>query len=118
MWNHDKIIPMGEVSIEIENPKNSEKSVVSFIIVREDLQPLLGFKTIENLNLVSYNYDRFVHQIDVPLNNITDSYPSVFDNGLGTLPGKVRLRIKDNANPEVLPARRVPFALRDPLRAA
>ena len=39
-------------------------------------------------------------------------YPSVFDDELGKLPGKVKLSLKPDVRPRALPARKIPLAVR------
>ena len=44
-------------------------------------------------------------------------YPSVFDDGVGTLPGKVHISVDRAVTPVALPVRRVPLAIKEKFKA-
>ena len=45
MWNGTKVKPVGTCATPVMNPKNIEKFRVGFLVVKEDLTPLLGLTT-------------------------------------------------------------------------
>ena len=47
MWNGSKVKPIGSCALPVVNPKNNEKYNVKFLIVEEDLNPLLGLNSTE-----------------------------------------------------------------------
>ena len=49
--------------------------------------------------------------------NLLDEYADVFYSGLGTLPGKVHLHVKEGAKPVQCSARRVPVTLKPKLKS-
>ena len=59
MWNGTKVKPAGTCHINIQNSKTGKKSSVEFIIVNEDLTPLLGLQGTEKMNLLSIHRDNF-----------------------------------------------------------
>ena len=49
-----------------------------------------------------------------PIRSVLTCYPSVFQEGLGTLKGsKARIYVDPDASPRFHPGRSVPYALRD-----
>ena len=45
--------------------------------------------------------------------DLIDKFPDVFDEGLGALPGKVHLQVGPDSKPVILPAEKVPVAVRE-----
>ena len=43
--------------MKLRNPMNQKKYLVEFIVVKEDLMPLLGKRAAEQMNLMVVNYD-------------------------------------------------------------
>ena len=54
-WTGNRITPVGSARIVIENPSNSKKYRLTFIIVKEDLTPILGLRASEAMNLLTIN---------------------------------------------------------------
>ena len=109
MWNNSVVKPQGLCVVKIRNPKTRKKYKVDFIVVKEDLTPVLGKKVSEKMGLITVNYENF----KVASVKATERFADIFEEGkLGTLPGRpVGLVIQDGAVPQILPARRVPIAL-------
>lgn len=59
MWNKARVMELGTCKLPLENPKTSQKYMVKFVIVEEELTPLLSRKAAEKMNLVTVNYDKF-----------------------------------------------------------
>ena len=49
MWNRSKITPLGQVVLEILNPKNTQVSEADFIVVPNDFSCLLGLKYVQEI---------------------------------------------------------------------
>ncbi|KAK7939091.1 hypothetical protein WMY93_002417 [Mugilogobius chulae] len=99
-----------------------------FVLVEEDRQPILGLKASKQMGLI-----KRIHVIDsTVLNNtnterkdntespkttsdIVKKYSDVF-HGVGCLPNTYKIQLKDNAEPVIHPARKVPVALKERLR--
>ena len=112
MWNGTRVKPVGTCAMLVVNPKNSEKFKVRFLVVKENLTPLLGLNTTEKMKLLTIHKENFVHIVEKVCDDLLDKYPDVFDKGLGTLPGKVHLQVDPDSKPVILPARKVPVSVR------
>jgi len=115
-WDKSVVRPMGKCDMRVINPRNKQTSIIEFVVFDDpQCQPLLGFETSQSLGLVSINVNNFdqVHSIAS-----SDQYKSLFDGALGRLPGEPHhLRVTADAVPSVMANRRVPIAVREPLRA-
>ena len=58
-WTGNRITPVGSARIVIENPSNNKKYRLTFIIVQEDLTPILGLRASEAMSLLTINNDNF-----------------------------------------------------------
>ena len=103
MWNEASEKPLGEVTLDVKNPKTGNKSTVNFVVVPNNLNCLLGVKTVQDMGLLTINKDNF---------NI-GSVAS--DQALGDL-GEVHLYTDESVQPRALPARTIPIALRDKVK--
>ncbi|MES9973307.1 MAG: reverse transcriptase domain-containing protein, partial [Candidatus Thiodiazotropha sp.] len=115
MWNGSSTRPLGKATATIRNPQDNQSRRITFMIVKEDLPPILGLDAIQQFEFVTVNHDRFIHACNLT-DKLVDSYPCVFNGGLGKFEGEAHLMLNDRA-PVALPARRVPFALRERLQA-
>ncbi|XP_041349296.1 uncharacterized protein K02A2.6-like [Gigantopelta aegis] len=82
-----------------------------FIISDEDVRPILGCKSCEKMGLVKRVLS-LEHHIETDIKEYADTF-----EGLGCLPGKVSIKLHNDAIPVVEPCRKVPFALYDKLKA-
>lgn len=124
MWNKTEITPRGATRIVLRNPKNRKKYSVEFVVVKENLTPLIGAQAAQHMKLITVNEENFVttsppcsKQAEVKLLNAAEDvikrYSDVFDRPLGTFPGKVHLEVESNAVPVIIPPRRIPTALKE-----
>ena len=127
MWNKTEITPLGVTQIVIRNPKNRKKYSVEFVVVAENLTPLIGAQAGQHMELITVNEENFV--IATPKHHKQDKvsrlsageeviqrFSDVFDRPLGTFPGKVSLEVELNAEPVIIPPRRVLTALKEELK--
>jgi hypothetical protein len=57
MYNQTRITPLGQCKVRINNPKDGRKYRVNFIVVADGVSdPLLGWKAMKQMNLVTVNY--------------------------------------------------------------
>lgn len=98
---------LGKVSLMLEY--KSTFSVHDFVVVEQGMSTLLGLPSCITMSLVEA-------ACAISKNTIVAQYTDVFE-GLGTLPSKHALRLKDDSKPVVQSARRVPFRIRDKLKA-
>ena len=83
--------------------------MLEFLLVEQDLPPILALMSCLELGLVQriYSYKE---------ENLESEYADVFE-GLGEIRGvQHKIKIDPNANPLIHPPRRVPVALREPLK--
>ena len=104
--------------MKLRNPVNQKKYSVEFIVVTEDLMPLLGKRAAEQMNLMVVNYDNMKseHKLKT-VSSILIQYEDVFNGELGTLPGTVHFTVDPTVKPVVSPARRIPIALQSKVRS-
>ena len=114
MWNGSTINAVGKLAVRVRNPKSGGKYRAPFVIVDSDLTPLLSRKTAEQMGLITINYESFehVHSLVTEHDQPFSAYPSTISDGLGDLPGLVKLVTDDAQPPEIKPARRVAVALK------
>ena len=113
MWNGTKVTPVGSCALPVVNPKTNEKYKVRFLVVKEDLTPLLGLNSTQKMKLLTVHKENFINVVENANDDLTANYADVFNKGLGTLPGKVRLQVDPDCKPVILPARKVPVSVRE-----
>ncbi|KAI8733312.1 Retrovirus-related Pol polyprotein [Biomphalaria glabrata] len=104
MWNNSKLKNEGTANLVITNPKNKKNYLVTFTVVENHYQCLLGRKTCQSLSLITLNEDRFISQVNT------------MDCHLGDL-GETSLTINENIAPVVSPCRNIPFAFQKKVEA-
>ena len=90
---------------------------MKFVVVEEDLTPLLSRKAAAKMNLITVNYDKFesVSGVDEGKHDILQNFP-VFSGDIGTLPGSARLTLKPHVEPILCSPKRLPIELRDQVK--
>ena len=53
MWNETKVTPVRSCALPVVNPKTNEKYKVRFLVVKEDLTPLLGLNATQKNEAVN-----------------------------------------------------------------
>ena len=117
MWNKVKMKALGTCKLLVENPKTLLKYRVKFIVVEENLTPLLSRNAAEKMELITVNYERF-ESVNGVMNSsdILRRYPDIFNADVGTLPGSVQLTLKPDAEPILCPPKRLPIELKDTVK--
>ena len=59
MWNEATLNPLGSCRIILQNPKNKKKFSVEFLVVDEQLTPLIGAKAAQKMGLIAVNTQNF-----------------------------------------------------------
>lgn len=103
MFNHTAMKPLGEADLNVTNPKTGEEHTVTFVVVSNKLQCLLGLETIQQMYFITVNDDKFIAKIQTDVSSATS---------LGDL-GEANLTVDPNIKPKVLPCRKLPIALKD-----
>ena len=55
MWNNTDVSPLGTCRTTVRNPANNKKYSVEFVVVRNDLSPLISYQAAEQMKLLSIN---------------------------------------------------------------
>ena len=125
MWNGTELKPLGITRLIVKNPKSGKKFSIEFVVVNDNLTPIIGARTAQQMKLLTVHADNFiaVPPPDVKVNEGVDRvmlkddliqrYDDVFSRELGTLPGTVHLQVDEAAQPVITPPRRVPTALKN-----
>ena len=89
MWNGSQLEPLRRVVIKLRNPKN-EKRYMRFIVVQENLVPIIGNLDSERMGLITVHHNDFVIVAVQQSTKLVDNLNKVFakDGTLGTLPGE------------------------------
>ena len=119
MWNKKQMNTLGTCKLPVENPKTTTKYLVKFVVVEEELTPLLSRKAAEKMKLITVNYGNFesvTGVVTMKNKGVKEQFPDVFDGEVGTLPGTVHLAVEPNADPVIRAAKRIPVELKEPLR--
>ena len=92
---------------------------LKFIVVNDDsgIAPLLGSKASQRLNIITINTNNLKQVATVASTSVLDSFGDVFVDELVTLPGVAHFEIDSCVTPVVTATRRVPVALREPLKS-
>ena len=120
MFNQTELKPLGTVKIETLNPKTEEVRFLEYVVVNEGHTAILGAQAIQHFQLMSVNSDNIMSVADAPSvppaqPNLIREFDDVFQ-GEGLLQEKLHLEVDKTVNPVVLPVRKVPFALKEPLK--
>ena len=124
MWNKTELKPEGVCRVTLRNPKNKRKYSVEFLVVRENLTPLLGAKVIQQMGLIEVHEENFELVAATKTvsekkssQDIIEEYNDVFEGELGTLEGEQQLEVDPTVTPHISPSRRVPFSVKPKLKA-
>lgn len=90
MWNKKSLSALSKCKVKVRNPTTNEQYKVDFVIVDNDLTPLLCSVAAQKMNLISVHFDKFktvnvVTQVNHPY---FTQFPDAFKDTRGTLPGK------------------------------
>ena len=125
MWNKCELKPVGTCQMVVRNPNSSRKYSIEFMIVEENLTPLLGAKVIQQMGLVEIHSKKFEQVAATAVKphksksagDLVKEYDDLFTGELGTLPGKQHLEVDPSVPPTVSPPRQVPFAVKPKLKS-
>ncbi len=121
MWNKATVKPLGEAKVPIQNPATGNKYLGKFIIVDDEhgFTPLLGNRVSQKMNLITVNTEHFkrVSAVSMPPVDRVNMFPEIFrEDEIGKFSGTVHLTVDENITPEVTSDRRIPEALKNPLK--
>ena len=122
MYNQWEVKPLGNKRFRVVNPKNNKKYSIEFHLVCGEYKSILGLRASEHLQLLTVNSQnilavesRGVEEKTSKVEDYISQYTDVF-TGEGKLEGLLHLEIDKNVQPVQLPTRKVPIALREPLK--
>ena len=116
VWNGSRVDPIGEATVKLMNPITQSVYTAEFVVVNDNFTNLIGLTLMKTMNLITVNADTF-HIATLNSEDIAQKYPMVFDGKLGRLPSTVKLCLKPDIAPKILPPRTIPFALQDELKS-
>ena len=103
-WNKSKVsTPLGQVTLEILNPKNTQVSEADYVAVPNDFSCLLGLKIVQEMELFTINKENFITEVTSDTSQ------------LGNL-GKAKLHVNSNVTPRELPCRNFPFVFQEDVK--
>ena len=76
MWNKSKVTPLGQVTLEILNSKNTQVSEADFTVGPNDFSCLLGQKTVQETGLFTINKENLIAEVTSdtsPLGNLAEN---------------------------------------------
>ncbi|UYV77926.1 K02A2.6-like [Cordylochernes scorpioides] len=94
--------------------KNKTESL-EFFIADGYYQPILGIEAIENLSLIK-KCDAVQTEQNNSAKEILNRHKNIFE-GIGRLPIEHKIRLKENATPVIAPSRKIPFSIREKVKA-
>ena len=114
MWNNTDVSPLGTCRTTVRNPANNKKYSVEFVVVRNDLSPLISYQAAEQMKLLSINENNVERVASI---KAMDKYADVFSKDLGKFSGRHHLKVDPSVIPVVMPDRRTPLSVRPALKA-
>ena len=111
-YSGDRIRVHGKVTLTCRY-KNATVNT-TFYVVNNNAPPLLSLQTSVDLGLIALTYAIEQNQ-PITKECVMSEYSDLF-KGIGTLPGKSKLYLRDNAVPVIAAPRRVPEALKSRLK--
>ena len=116
-YTGEKVVPLGKLKVKVKY--ENTKRMLDLYVVQNDNVPLFGREWLRNiqLNWQSIKMMKATEKSEQPtperLKNLFDCFPSVFQDGVGTLAQiKAKIAIEENAPPKFHKARTLPYALR------
>ena len=85
-------------------------------VVEGDVMPVVGLRTATELNLVKRLFTVGCKGNEDPQPETVKKYQNQFSR-IGTLPGEYEIKIDASVTPVVPPPRRIPYMLRDKVKA-
>jgi RNase H-like domain found in reverse transcriptase/Reverse transcriptase (RNA-dependent DNA polymerase)/Integrase zinc binding domain len=107
--NHE-ITPLGAISLNCMHGKHVE--TITFMVADVKSKPLLGLDACVKLGFIKQVWNVQAHDTK---ETIIKEHKDIF-TGLGKMPGKYKIEMRDDAVPKIQPPRRVPLAIRDKLK--
>ena len=94
MWKNSEVAHIGTARTIVHNPKNDKKYSVQFVVVHENLVPIIGTRAAQRMNIITVHDNSFVPSTPKPVEilplpanvysmsttkHVISQYPDVFD---------------------------------------
>lgn len=112
-YEGSKILHLGTITLPLRIGEKQHD--VQFFVVKKGKQALLGLESSERFGLIARVHDVASSAASTGDTDFVAEFPELF-KGLGCIRKPYSLAMKDDAAPIVMPPRKVPHALRRPLR--
>ena len=118
MFNKSQLRALGKIRIETRNAENKKTYQVEYVVVSEGFKGLLGAKFIQELNLITVNVDNMMSVSTATVSTMADILKEHHDvfKGEGPFAQKLHLELHNSVPAVKLPVRKVPLAVKEPLR--
>ena len=123
-YNGATLATHGTAEVTLINLVTQQHHRVPFEALRGHHMPLLGVKAAQDLDLLTVNNNNFkritsasAQPIPSTKHAILENYATVFADIVGTLPDPVYLRKDPGIHPVIMPARKLPLSMEEPVKA-
>jgi hypothetical protein len=108
--------PLGKVTLDVSYKSQVYPTTFQVVDGVVNVKPVLGLNTCLEMNLIKRVYSMMTEERENNPNNILEEFPDVFGR-LGCLSKEYDIKVDPSVPPVVHPPRRVPYAIRDRLKA-
>ena len=119
MWNKTSLPVLDKCNVKVKNPTTKKEYKVDFVIVDNNLTPLLSSVAAQKMNVMSVHYDKFkaVNVVTHVSHQYFIQFADAFKDTSGTLPGKkVHLTTIEGSTPVIRCARTLPESRKQVVR--
>lgn len=109
-WSGESVKPIGKKMITVKNCKTEKKYTLEFVVVEGNYTPVIGKIDCEKMKLITVNYEN-INSMET-----LNKYSTVFDDGLGKLPGTVHLAVDKDAIPVAIATCRSPVNIKEKIK--
>lgn len=115
-YSSNEIKVHGQVSLICVDKDSGEKHVISFVVVDNEFEPLLGLESCVTLGLLKRTYSVYAaNNLPSDVNTFVATFKELFE-GLGKCPGTCSIILKEGSVPSLHYKKRIPLSLQDRLR--
>ena len=123
LYDGTVVAPVGQIRLEVTNPKTKQRYNCEFIVVSGAAVSLIGAKTSLAMGLLKIEYQNIANtdaieseQAVSTREDVVTRYHDVFSEELGHLGGDLHLELDPQVTPVQLPVRKIPLALQEHLQ--
>ena len=123
LYDGTVVAPVGQIRLEVTNPKTKQRYNCEFIVVSGAAVSLVGAKTSLAMGLLKIEYQNIANtdaieseQVVSTREDVVTRYHDVFSEEVGHLEGDLHLELDPQVTPVQLPVRKIPLALQEHLQ--